>query len=384
MSVAVLPVEKVQTEARRLASSVVAIPSPFTGGLEVQDWGGRWWEYDLRFADMVEADGRKLSAFFAALGGPAMPFLYRDPALKRDASGLGSPIVDGAGQSGSILWTGGWTPAGVRNKLRNSSMESAEVGALDAAGSLPATWGRQNLLTDEIEVVSVGIEDDLPTIRVRFNGTPSGASVNLFMCSNVCTPAAVGQTWAATVWSQLVGGSLTNVSSIRMRIYSNDGAGVFLSNVAAGGEWTDLATRARRGGAVTLGNASTAHVQAVIAIGTTGPIDLTLKIQAPQLEQAPAATAFEATPQIVMRAGDGFSLGSGADTRMHMVVADVQPDPFGDAFLPIVPPLRASPANAAPLEVENPAVFLRLNETVPVSVRPAHIYTVSVTAREAL
>jgi hypothetical protein len=85
-----------------------------------------------------------------------------------------------------------------------------------------------------------------------------------------------------------------------------------------------------------------------------------------------------------LRAGDLFSLGTAGETRLYQVTADVETDGSGNATVQFVPRLRTSPANEAPLEVEAPAVLLRLQGPVPANVTPADIYRFTVQAREAI
>jgi hypothetical protein len=108
-----LPLGAVRRVSRQLASASAIAASPFTGTQQVQDWGGRWWVYEIEFAVVQGADARRLSAFFDALAGPVGRFTFRDPSI-RNPSGLGSPRVNGAGQAGTSLITAGWTGTGLR------------------------------------------------------------------------------------------------------------------------------------------------------------------------------------------------------------------------------------------------------------------------------
>lgn len=95
-----LPLTLVQSLERRLiTTTAVAAASPFTGSEEVQDWGGEWWDYGIEMARTTGRDGRRLSAFLAALGGPRGRFLFRDPSIRQPGSLL-APFVSGGFQSG--------------------------------------------------------------------------------------------------------------------------------------------------------------------------------------------------------------------------------------------------------------------------------------------
>lgn len=104
-----LPQTLVQSLERRLVTATAVAASPFTGTEEVQDWGGEWWDYAIEMARMTGRDGRRLSAFLAALGGPRGRFLFRDPTIRQPGSTL-APLVAGGFQTGGMLVTAGWPP----------------------------------------------------------------------------------------------------------------------------------------------------------------------------------------------------------------------------------------------------------------------------------
>lgn len=91
---------------RELVSATAPSQSPFTGREQVQDWGGEWWEYDIEFGFHLGREGKKMSAFFAQVGGGKNTFLLRDWSIDQVIGG--SPIVAGAGQTGNTLATTGW------------------------------------------------------------------------------------------------------------------------------------------------------------------------------------------------------------------------------------------------------------------------------------
>lgn len=110
MTVPTLPLHLVENLERRLVASVTAATSGFTGSQQVQDWGGEWWEVTFEMALTRGRDARRLSAFFAALGGMRGPFLFRDPSAGRSDL-LADPLVSGGGQTGNALLTSGWAPS---------------------------------------------------------------------------------------------------------------------------------------------------------------------------------------------------------------------------------------------------------------------------------
>ena len=107
MPLAVLPTGALNSIRRTAAVSASIQTSPFTGGQQIQDWGGEWWEFDIDFWPQAGDAGRALSGFLTGLRGPITPFILRDPAEANSAS-LGSPFVNGGSQIGRSLVTSGW------------------------------------------------------------------------------------------------------------------------------------------------------------------------------------------------------------------------------------------------------------------------------------
>ena len=108
MAIPVLPLTLVTSLERRLVTSVAEARSPFTGTSQIQDWGASWWEYQIEMAVTQGAKARRLSAFFAALGGLRGRFLFPDPSIEVPVA-AGNPYVTEAQVAGaSTLKTAGW------------------------------------------------------------------------------------------------------------------------------------------------------------------------------------------------------------------------------------------------------------------------------------
>lgn len=110
MSLPTLPLTLVTSLNRTLRAAVTPVPSAFTGSQQVQDWGGRWWHYEIEMALTKGADGRRLSGFLAGLGGSAGRFLLADPSAAHQAGTPGAPLVSGGSQTGNSLRSAGWVP----------------------------------------------------------------------------------------------------------------------------------------------------------------------------------------------------------------------------------------------------------------------------------
>jgi hypothetical protein len=92
------------------AMDTVAVSiSPFTGQQQVQDWQASWLEASVSMPALRHAQAQEWIAFLMSLRGQAKVFQLGDPlALSPRGSGLGTPLVDGAGQTGYLLSTKGW------------------------------------------------------------------------------------------------------------------------------------------------------------------------------------------------------------------------------------------------------------------------------------
>lgn len=66
----------------------------------------------------------------------------------------------------------------------------------------------------------------------------------------------------------------------------------------------------------------------------------------------------------ILKAGDWIQLGSGATSRLYMVLNDVNSDGSGNATIDIAPRLRESPADNAVITTSNPKGLFRLSRNV--------------------
>ena len=91
--------------------------SVFTGEEQMQEHGGAFWIGLLTLPPMTQARAGPWRAFFGKMHGRVGTVMVGDPDY-RGPYGMaqGSPVVDGAGQTGTILATRGWT-AGTSGQL---------------------------------------------------------------------------------------------------------------------------------------------------------------------------------------------------------------------------------------------------------------------------
>ena len=83
--------------------------SPLDGTEQTLVMPGARWAAEIAWRGLPEAEWRALAAFLAALGGRAGRFAFGPVHAARRATGGGTPVVNGAGQSGATLSTRAWS-----------------------------------------------------------------------------------------------------------------------------------------------------------------------------------------------------------------------------------------------------------------------------------
>lgn len=181
------------------------------------------------------------------------------------------------------------------NSIRNNTMQGTVGGT---PGTAPTNWtllGSTSGLTQQI--VGTGTENGINYIDVRYSGTTTGAISSGTIARYETTTqiaAQSGQTWTASEYIRLAGGSLANISFLQIAVIERSALGGFLDSTVVSITPTaaSLATQ-RRSVTRVLNNASTAFVtsQLVISAPSGAAIDITLRIGMPQLEQGAFATS---------------------------------------------------------------------------------------------
>jgi hypothetical protein len=181
------------------------------------------------------------------------------------------------------------------NTVRNNTMVGAVAGA---PGTVPTGWTIP-AAPDGLarEIVSVGTENGIEYIDLRYSGTLAAGGVGVIVATEVVTntAAANGQTWTAGTFFKLVAGTWNGINVASLSIRTFDSGSVLLENLQP----VDLkaavtGTLTRQTGTVTLANASTAFINSGVRLvtGTAGAaVDFTLRIGVPQLELGGFATS---------------------------------------------------------------------------------------------
>lgn len=106
-----LPTATGIAKVRLVANNTVGISqSPFTAKQQVYKYTGQFWEADISLPPMKREDAEYWISFLLKLNGSYGTFLLGDPngATARGVA-TGTPLVNGASQTGSELVTDGWT-----------------------------------------------------------------------------------------------------------------------------------------------------------------------------------------------------------------------------------------------------------------------------------
>ncbi len=92
--------------------SDVVNESPFSKKQTIYSHTGERWSLSLQWPPLNTTYARQLQAFICALDGAVGTFYFGDPQMATPLGlNVGTPVVNGAGQTGKTLSTTGWTPS---------------------------------------------------------------------------------------------------------------------------------------------------------------------------------------------------------------------------------------------------------------------------------
>lgn len=191
------------------------------------------------------------------------------------------------------------------NSLRNSSMQGAVAGT---PGTLPTNWVSQSTAGLTLQVASVGTQNGLDYVDIRYSGTATGTTIRLFWEANNQIVAADGQVWTSSFYTSISGSALP--STYRLGVQTNTIAGTSVSSIVATPNITQSTTLTRYDRVMTLpGGATVARAQPGIYVTIVNgqSYDFTIRIAAPQFEFGAYATTYiNTTNAAATRLGDYF------------------------------------------------------------------------------
>lgn len=203
------------------------------------------------------------------------------------------------------------------NAVRNNTMQGAATGT---PGTLPTNWtGATGTTGLSREIVATGTANGINYIDFKYTvtGGAGGIADGLISVENVTgIDASNGQTWTASVFVQLVGGTNNNISWT-WRWSENDSSGNSITGATAAA-FTPTAILTRITDSRTLvGGTAVGKVQALLrAVTTAGDVDTTIRVGWPANENnvisssVSAATANGVVSAAVTTGGSGCTNGT--------------------------------------------------------------------------
>lgn len=355
-----------------LVSNTRSFRSPLSGQVQTVEQPGARWQAEYRLPPMKRAQMAEWQSFLVRLRGGAGRFYGFDPDAR---------VPRGSGLS---------DPALTRNEIRNGDARGA------AAGVLPTYWGFSTGDGLTREITGGGVEAGMSYVEVRFSGTPTVNYAALNFESATQIAASEGEVWTASYFYKLVAGSMSNISTLAVRLAQHQASGVVITSptgtvTAPDSQWR----RASFTRTISDTTPDSARLRPALFLALTigQPIDMTLRVGNAQLEKAAAASRYIPTQSAarsrgpgacvdgssqngsqlkswnwqpssaaVLKKGDYIAFETARGRCLHMLVADASSDVDGRATLQIEPPLRTSPPDGTPLILQTASCPMALVE----------------------
>ncbi|WP_376088646.1 hypothetical protein ACE7GA_16505 [Roseomonas sp. CCTCC AB2023176] len=203
------------------------------------------------------------------------------------------------------------------NGIRNPLSEGTVAGT---PGTTPTNWVVSSSANGIArQVVGTGVESGVAYVDIRYSGTATASgTISIAPEGNTAVAAAVGQTWTASFFTRVAGGSLSGLTTTLMIRERDTAAASLGTGSVAVSPGSSLAT-SRQTLTRQLNQAACAFVQSSLnlAYASGAVLDVTLRIGQPGLELGAFASSPIAppagAPAAATRAADAASLSlSGA------------------------------------------------------------------------
>ena len=128
-----------------LESNTAIFRSVFTGATTTTDRGGEHWRVKLTYRNITAADKAVMKAWLVQLNGQQHRFTLHDHSLIQRGSFGGTPLVAGAGQTGSTLSVNGvsnvtnWIRAGDMFEV-DGALKMQTIDATSSGGAVTLTF----------------------------------------------------------------------------------------------------------------------------------------------------------------------------------------------------------------------------------------------------
>lgn len=158
--------------------------SPFNGEIATQDRDGEHWLLRMAYNDLEGERRHELLAFLYKLNGPQHRFTIKDFSYVRLGAGGGSPLVQGAGQTG-----------------KNLIIDNASISVTDwlKAGDKISVAGLLHSVDEDVNTSGTGVATIIVSPRIFVAPTNNEAveittPINTFLLASSILPVATSKT----------------------------------------------------------------------------------------------------------------------------------------------------------------------------------------------
>jgi hypothetical protein len=200
------------------------------------------------------------------------------------------------------------------NSIRNNTMQGAVAGT---SGTVPTNW-TANMTGLTRTVVGTGVENGIEYVELRFQGTTGATFGNIAYETSTGIACSNGQSWSHGVYLSLVGGDLTNVTGVRVRLSLNNSTPSYIGEVLTPpdikGSLTSALQRFTSSG--TIANASAAYMNPLVQFSWASgvAVDFTVRVGLPQCELGACPTSvIKTSSATVTRNGESLTYADISD-----------------------------------------------------------------------